>query len=96
MKTTIKSKWFFPAQDKIKNYLNEKFGENYRCEFQDVCKYIVYETYQCWFPKEEGKPQEQERITFVIHKPATKTRVAIIETMIAKYEDAMQFFQDGH
>lgn len=91
MKT--KQKWFYPAQEKITNYLKEKFGECYRCESQDVCKYIVYEIYQCWKPKEQGKQQEHERVVFVIHKGASERNPQIIETCYAKYEDTMQYFK---
>ena len=91
MKTQIKQKWFFPAQGKIKSYLKEQFHDCYRCEFQDVCKLVVYEMYQCWKPKEEGKSHGQ-RITFIIHKPISKQAVSIIEVMYSKFEHTMQFF----
>lgn len=88
------TKWFYPAQEKIKAYLKEHYNDCYRCEFQDVCKYVAYEIYQCWKPKEEGKQQEQQRITFVIHRhhSAKSTAPAIIETCYAKDTDTMQYF----
>lgn len=85
--------WLYPAQAKITAYLTEKFGECYRHEFQNVCKYVAYETYQCWLPKEQGKEQFQQRITFVIHKPVNNVyRPAIIEVCISHYESTMQYF----
>jgi len=82
------SKWFFPAQEKIKNYLTEKFGENYSCNFQDVCKEVVYENYVV---NEFGK--EPTYIQFVIHKGATENRPQAIHTYYLKYEDTLQYFK---
>lgn len=95
--TKVKRKWFFPAQEKINQYLREKFGECYRCEFQDVCKYSAYETYQCWKPKEIGKDQEHFRITFIIHKRVTgqNNAPALIEVMEGNYNATMQYFASG-
>lgn len=87
-------KWFYPANKKISAFLNEHYGDNYRCEFQDVCEEVVYDTYLCWTPPEQGKQQEQQRITFIIHKPMDETtrHPALIEVMYAKYEHTMQYF----
>lgn len=85
-----KIKWFYPAQEKIEAYLKEKFGECYRCEFQDVCKYTCYENYTAWV----GGPINQEHfsIQFVIRKKVTKqSNPSIITVHYGRYEDTLQY-----
>lgn len=94
MKTT-KQKWFYPAQEKISDYLKQKFGDCYRSELQNVCKHVAYETYKWWEPYESGKQQESGNVTFIIYKNiAGRTNApAIIQVMHSVYEDTMQYFQ---
>lgn len=82
------SKWFYPAQEKIKTYLIEKFGDNYSCNFQDVCKDVVYENYVVNVPGEAPT-----YIQFVIHKGATENKPQVIHTYYVKYEHTMQYFK---
>lgn len=91
MTTTSKNqKWFFPAQEKITNYLWSKFKDSFRCEFQDVCKHTVYENYTAW----KGGPGNQEHfsIQFIIYKPTKGScNPAIIKVYYEKHEDTMQY-----
>jgi len=91
------SKWFYPAQRKITKFLAEKYGiDNYRCEFQDVCKNVVYETYAHWdddaLKENNGNPAI---VTFIIHKNhSLKSAPALITVLHGKYEDTMQYFAE--
>jgi hypothetical protein len=38
-------KWFYPAQKRIAEYMTQKYGEQYRCNWQDVTKNRVHENY---------------------------------------------------
>lgn len=91
MKTTNQvQKWLFPASEKIKTYLTEKFGENYRCEFQDICEYTAYENYTAW--KGEPKNQEHFCIQFVIYKPTQGTSSpCLIKVYHENYSETMQY-----
>lgn len=85
----VNRKWFYPAQDKIKSFLTEKFDDNYQCNFQDVCKEVVYENYVC---RKTG--EEPTYVQFIIHKhhSSKSTAPALIQTYWFKYDDTMQYF----
>jgi len=43
----MKDKWFYSAQKEVSELLNSKFDE-YQCNFQDVKKERVYESFTCY------------------------------------------------
>lgn len=89
---TEKPKWFYPAQEEIKNYLKEKFDGRYKHEVQAVTPYLVYESYTAWDEHKSGQAQKHYRILFVVKKRPVKTRPEIISVYYAKEEDTMQTF----
>lgn len=89
------SKWFFPAQAKINNYLAEKYGDNVRCDFQDVCENFVYETYSHWDKQALSENNNNPaQVTFIIHRNNGREQApGLITVLHSKYEDIMQYFK---
>lgn len=85
----MKGKWFYPAQQKIAHFLEEKHGENYSCNFQTIGVDTVHENYRVW-----DDQQNLTNIHFIIRRPALNNR-GIIETYYGKYEDTMQYFKEN-
>ena len=81
-------KWFYPAQERIKEFLNEHYGEEYQHNFQDVCDEVVHENFRVRTPAPDGWVAFD--IHFVIHRPWTGDR-GIIKVYNENPQQVMQY-----
>ncbi len=88
--TKFSEKWFYSGEDKISDFLKEKFeADTYRCNQQDVCDQVVYEN---WTGRIKGT-EETGSVQFVLRKgSANEYCPQLIQVYWNKTEDTMQYF----